>query len=202
MDCESEDPDPNEYGYLSVTVDFLQHYGELKFYANGCEVEAVDDREICDGDSAYLIRIPVGQTELNVVSEDGYRWREDVQGEPLGCGHLDIELQRTTSFVFGIGVGPEEPRIRLPTDVVLDGDVVGSLSRVYDEDEIFADGRMYGHALFYAVEAGMLWVHPFNDAPHEVTVDFGHGGSPLVTVIGPDGIVVEGSMWVVVAFNS
>ena len=161
------------------------------------EIEAVDGREICDGDADYVIRVPGGKTELNVESEKGYRWREDVRGEPLRCGHLDIEYLTTTSFLFGIGVGPGEPRIQFPINVVVDGNRVGSLTGVYDEDEIFDDGRIWGHALFYAVEAGMLWLQPFNDAPHDVEVDFGLGGPPVVWVVGPEGILIEGMLLVV-----
>ena len=35
LECGGDNPDQNGYGYLSVSVDFLEHYGELKFFADG-----------------------------------------------------------------------------------------------------------------------------------------------------------------------
>lgn len=202
VDCEDYDPDRDEHGYLSVSVDFLTNYGELRFFAEGCEIEAVDLQSECEGGADYFVRVPVGMTELVVESENGYRWRELVEGEPTECGHLDVELNRTVSFLFGVAVGPDEPRIQFPLEVTVDGEVVGSLSKVYNEDEIFDEGRIGGNALFYAVDEGMLWLGPFNDAPHDVGVDFGLGDGSMVWTVGPEGVIVEGQLFMVVAYDS
>jgi len=164
--------------FVALAVEDFDGATDLTFSVDGCAVEPLPAEETCPANSQYYLKVPIGPSSIVVDSPQGLRWKVASEPTERECVELFVRLGETTTMfeAVGIGDGAIGQKTKFPVEVLLDGEVIGNLYRLVDDDAL--DHLLRGENADFVIREmyriqseGWLVVIPINDAPHFIEYD-------------------------------